>query len=324
MSKILKAVEELIEKAQGYKQHTGSGGEAEAVSHSIPTVEPGADEKKKESNEANSGTHPESGGAAGKKTRAGGGEDFVDGGPEEDTIETPKGSGGRAPVARPQTIAHEGGGTGPNHPGTATSTQKQQKSEGDPDLTKSEDEEEVEKAKESDSKEEKEDDDDKDDEESEKSSESDEIILDVDQFAKDIAADVETKLDEKYAKYFEDAIQKSNESEYIEAGLAKSIASTLDRVEEVEKALKETEKAIVNIANALNIRKSLLKSADNIKGIDNPSLSKTELSKSEISSRLLDMQMAGNQGVDSAMVLRFDAVGDPSTLPEHIRQKLGI
>ena len=74
----------------------------------------------------------------------------------------------------------------------------------------------------------------------------------------------------------------------------------------------------------MNIRKSLLKSADNIKGIENPSLSKTTLSKGEISSRLLDMQMQGNQGVDTNMVLRFDAVGDTSLIPENIRTKLGI
>jgi hypothetical protein len=74
----------------------------------------------------------------------------------------------------------------------------------------------------------------------------------------------------------------------------------------------------------MNIRKSLIKSSDNIKGVDNPSLSKTELSKGEISSRLLDMQMAGNQGVDTGMVLRFDAVGDTSILPENVRSKLGI
>jgi len=331
MSQILKAVEELIEKAQGYTQHKGSGSEAEAVSHSIPTTAPKADEKKKEKREANSGTHPKSGGKAGKDSRASGGADFKDGGPEEDTIETPKGSGKTAPVARPETIAHEGGsGVGPNEPGTATSKQSQQKSEDDPDLTKSEDEEEVEKSEDEEtlSKDEGEkkddDDDDDDDDDSKKSSDSDEIFLDIDQFAKDIAEEVTKSLDAKYKVYFEEAIQKSNDSEYIEAGLAKSLASTLDRVEDMEKAQEEVQKAVVNIANAMNIRKSLLKSADNIKGINNPSLSKTQLSKSEISSRLLDMQMQGNEGVDTNMVLRFDAVGDTSTLPEAIRSKLGI
>jgi hypothetical protein len=106
--------------------------------------------------------------------------------------------------------------------------------------------------------------------------------------------------------------------------LAKSVVATLDRVEQLEAHNQELEKAIVNIANAMNIRKSLLKSADNIKGIDNPSLSKTSLSKGEISSRLLDMQMQGNQGVDTNMVLRFDAMGDTALIPENIRTKLGI
>jgi len=326
MSQILKAVDELIKKAQGYTQHKGSGKEAEAVDHSIPTTEPKSDEKEKEKNEANSGTHPEAGGAAGKKGRAEGGADFKDGGPEEDTVETPKGSGGRAPVARADSIKHEGGGVGPNHPGTATTTQKQQKSEDDPDLTKSE--EEVEKSEEEETlskdegeeeeKEEKgEDKEEGDDDDSEKSSDSSEIYIDIDKFAEEIVEKAVEKLEEKFGSFMEQAIQKSNESEYIEAGLAKSLTSTIDRLEEVEKA-------IVNIANAMNIRKSLIKSADNIKGIENPSLSRTELSKSEISSKLLDMQMQGTHGVDTNMVLRFDAVGDTSVLPESVRAKLGI
>lgn len=313
-SQMIQAVHELIEKAQGYTKHTGSGSEAEAVSHSIPTTEPKGDEKDKEENEANSGTHPESGGKAGKDSRAEGGADFVDGGPEEDTIETPKGSGNTAPVARPDTIKHEGGsGVGPDHPGTATQKQSQQKSEDedDLDLKKSEDKDDDK-------------DDDSDNDDAEKSEDSGDIYLDIDQFTQEIVAKAVEVLDEKYAEFTAQAIKKSEESEYIEAGLAKSIASALDRLEELEKSREETDNAVVNIAKALNIRKSLLTSADNIKGIDNPSLSRTELSKSEISSRLLDMQMAGNQGVDTSMVLRFDAVGDPSILPENIRQKLGI
>ena len=161
-------------------------------------------------------------------------------------------------------------------------------------------------------------DDDKDDkDDAEKSADSGEVYLDIDEFTKEIVAKAVEALDLKYGEFVEQSIQKSNESEYVEAGLAKSMVATLDRVEQLEKA-------IVNIANAMNIRKSLLKSADNIKGIDNPSLSKTALSKGEISGRLLDMQMQGNQGVDTNMVLRFDAVGDTSILPENIRTKLGI
>jgi len=322
MSGILKAVEELISKAQGYgTKHTGSGGPAEAVKHTIQGA-PSDSENEKEKNAANSGTHPKAGGGnADGGSRPEGGADFKDGGPEQDEIQTPKGSGGKAPVARPETIKHEGGGIGPNNPGTATASAK---SEGTGDLEKGENPfEKKDDDKDDDDKGEKKDDDDK-DEKSEKSSESGEVYLDIDQFTEEIVEKAVAKLDEKYAQFVEQSIQKSNESEYVEAGLAKSLAVTLDRVEDLEKSNTELSKAIVNIANAMNIRKSLLKSADNIKGIDNPSLSKSNLSKSEISGRLLDMQMQGNQGVDTNMVLRFDAVGDTSILPENIRTKLGI
>jgi len=318
MSDILNAVKELINKAQGYTQHTGTGGPAEAVQHTVQGA-PSGKEAEDEKNAANSGTHPKAAGGSGDGgSRPEGGADFKDGGPEQDTIETPKGAGGRAPVARPATIKHEGGGTGPNEPGTATTTQSQQKSEGEPDLTKGEN---PFAKKDDDDKGEKEEkgekEDDKEEEKEEKSSESGEVYLDIDEFTKEIVAKAVEALDLKYGEFVEQSIQKSNESEYVEAGLAKSLVATLDRVEQLEKA-------IVGIANAMNIRKSLLKSADNIKGIDNPSLSKTTLSKGEISSRLLDMQMSGNQGVDTNMVLRFDAVGDTSILPEAIRNKLGI
>jgi hypothetical protein len=324
MSGILKAVEELISKAQGYTtKHTGSGGVAEAVNHELATA-PKEDEAEKETNAANSGTHPKSGGKAGSSDRAEGGSDFEDGGGEQDEIQTPKGSGGRAPVARPATIKHEGGGIGPNHPGTATSTQSQQKSENSPDLTKGEnpfekkDDDDDDKGERSEKK------DDDDDDDAKKSEDPGEVYLDIDEFTTEIVAKAVAQLDEKYSQFVEQSIQKSNESEYVEAGLAKSLAVTLDRVEQLESHNQELEKAIVNIANAMNIRKSLLKSADNIKGIENPSLSKTTLSKGEISSRLLDMQMQGNQGVDTNMVLRFDAVGDTSLIPENVRTKLGI
>jgi hypothetical protein len=320
MSDILNAVKELINKAQGYTtQHTGTGGPAEAVKHDIQGA-PSGKEEEDEPNAANSGTHPKgAGGSHDGGSRPEGGASFKDGGPEQDTIETPKGTGGRAPVARPATIKHEGGGTGPNEPGTATTSAK---SEGEPDLTKGENP----FAKKDDDKDDKDEkkgdedkkDDDKDDkDDAEKSADSGEVYLDIDEFTKEIVAKAVEALDLKYGEFVEQSIQKSNESEYVEAGLAKSMVATLDRVEQLEKA-------IVNIANAMNIRKSLLKSADNIKGIDNPSLSKTSLSKGEISGRLLDMQMQGNQGVDTNMVLRFDAVGDTSILPENIRTKLGI
>lgn len=316
MSEILDAVKELINKAQGYTQHTGSGGPAEAVKHTVQGA-PTGKEAEDETNEANSGTHPKSGGTAGSSNNPEGGEDFKTGGAKEDTIETPKGSGGRAPVARPETIKHEGGGTGPDHPGTATGAE-QTKSEGDGDLSKGENP----FAKKED------DDDDKKEEKGEKKEEEDDaeksidpdsgaVYLDIDEFTNEIVSKAVEVLDQKYGDFMEQSIQKSHDAEFVEAGLAKSLVATLDRVEELEKA-------IVNIANAMNVRKSLLKSADNIKGIDNPSLSKSTLSKGEISSRLLDMQMQGNQGVDTNMVLRFDAVGDTSILPQQIRTKLGI
>lgn len=321
MSEILDAVKELINKAQGYTtKHTGTGGPAEAVNHELAAA-PKEDEAEKETNAANSGTHPKGGGKAGSDSRASGGEDFEDGGGEQDEIQTPKGAGGRAPVARPATIKHEGGGEGPNHPGTATGTEQQQKSEGDADLTKGEnpfekkDDKKDDKEPDGDKDDKDEKDDDKDD--AEKSSDSGEVYLDIDEFTKEIVSKCVEALDLKYGEFVEQSIQKSNESEYVEAGLAKSLVATLDRVEQLEKA-------IVNVANAMNVRKSLLKSSDNIKGIDNPSLSKSTLTKGEISGRLLDMQMQGNQGVDTNMVLRFDAVGDTSILPENIRTKLGI
>lgn len=316
---ILKAVEELINKAQGYGQEGSkgkvSGGPAEAVAHTVQGA-PSGDESDKEKNAANSGTHPKAGGGSGDGgSRPEGGADFKDGGPEQDEIQTPKGAGGRAPVARPETIKHEGGGTGPDNPGTATAAAK---SEGESDLSKSEDEKD-----DDDDKGEKEEGGEKEEKE-EKSQDPGEIYLDIDQFTAEIVEKAVSLLDEKYSQFVEQTIQKSNESEYVEAGLAKSLTIALDRVEQLEAHNKELEKAILNIANTMNVRKSLLKSADNIKGIDNPSLSKTTLSKSEISSRLLDMQMQGNQGVDTSMVLRYDAVGDASILPENVRAKLGL
>jgi hypothetical protein len=314
MSDILNAVKELINKAQGYTQHTGSGGPAEAVKHDVQGA-PSGKEAEDEKNAANSGTHPKAGGGSGDGgSRPEGGDSFKDGGPEQDTIETPKGTGGRAPVARPATIKHEGGGTGPNEPGTATASAK---SEGEPDLTKGKNPFEKKDDDKGEKEEKGEKEDENEEEKEEKSVDSGEVYLDIDEFTKEIVSKAVEALDLKYGEFVERSIQKSNESEYVEAGLAKSLVATLDRVEQLEKA-------IVNIANAMNIRKSLLKSADNIKGIDNPSLSKTTLSKGEISGRLLDMQMQGNQGVDTNMVLRFDAVGDTSILPENIRTKLGI
>ncbi len=313
---LIKVMEDLINKAQGYgPKHSGSGGPAEAVNHDAVKA-PSEDEAKKEKNPANSGTHPKGGGTPGSSNNPEGGEDFKTGGAAEDTIETPKGAGGRAPVARPGTIKHEGGGVGPNHPGTATSAEK---SEGEADLEKGENpfekkddkKEESKDHEESESKEEE-----KEEEKSEKSSESGEVFLDIDEFAAEMTKSVTANVLDAIAEQYGEVFEKSQQAEYIDAGLAKSLVATLDRVEELEKA-------IVNIANAMNIRKSLLKSAD-IKGIDNPSLSKTTLSKSEISSRLLDMQMSGQNGVDTNLVLRFDAVGDTSILPAAVKSKLGI
>jgi len=319
MSDILKAVKDLLNKAQGYTQHTASGGPAEAVQHNVEGA-PKYNESKTEKNEANSGTHPKAGGQCGSSSRMDSGEGFDDD-PSEGNIETPKGSGGRAKVARPETIKHEGGGVGPNEPGTATTSQK---SESDPDLVKGEnpfekkeddkddkDEDKEEKAEKSEGKEEEKEDED----DAEKSMDDENVYLDIDEFAAEIVNKAVEILDKKYAEHFEKSLQKSEETEYVEAGLAKSVLATVERLEEVEKA-------IVNIANTMNVRKSLLKSADSIKGIDNPSLSKSQLSKSEISSRLLDMSLAGQ--VDTNTVLRFDAVGDVSILPESIRTKLGI
>lgn len=229
MSGILKAVEELITKAQGYTtKHTGSGGVAEAVNQELATA-PKEDEAEKEANAANSGTHPKSGGKAGSSERASGGADFEDGGGEQDTIETPKGTGGRAPVARPATIKHEGGGTGPNHPGTATASAKSTESDlekGENPFEKKDDDDKDDDDK---GKEKKDDDDDKDD--SKKSEDPGEVYLDIDEFTTEIVAKAVAQLDEKYSVFVEQSIQKSNESEYIEAGLAKSLAITLDRVE---------------------------------------------------------------------------------------------
>lgn len=320
MSEILKSVKELLNKAQGYgkegAQGSNSGGPAEAVSHSVQGA-PSATENKNETNAANSGTHPKSaGGSHDEGSRPEGGESFKDDAEKEENIETPKGSGGRAPVARPETIKHEGGGSGPDSPGTATGEEQKQKSS-ESDLEKSEDDED--ENLETEEHEKKESDDD-----AEKSQDSGDIYLDIDEFTSEIVAKAVEQLDSKYNTFVEQSIQKSNESEYIEAGLAKSLAIALDRIEELENVIKSHENAIVNVANTMNTRKSLIKSSDNIKGINNPSLSKTTLSKSEISSRLLDMQMQGNQGVDTNMVLRFDAVGDTTILPENIKTKLGI
>jgi len=312
-------MEDLIAKAQGYDtKHTGSGGPAEAVAHSVQGA-PSGDESKKEKNAANSGTHIKSGGTPGSSNRPEGGEDFKDGGAAEDEIQTPKGSGGRAPQARPGTIKHEGGQGGATL--SAKSEGEADLEKGFPPAEKKDDDKGSDEKGESkeDEKKEHEGGDDKDDkdEKSEKSVESGEVLLDIDEFATEITKSVTEKVLAFMEEKFGETVQKSKDSEYIEAGLAKSIAATLDRVEELEKA-------VVNVANAMNIRKSLLKSSDNIKGIDNPSLNKTSLTKSEVSSKLLDMQMSGQFGVDTNMVLKFDGTGDYSVLPPVVKSKLGI
>jgi hypothetical protein len=294
MSDIAVVVKELIEKAQGYVSHGKvSGKEAEAVDHSIPTDAPKADEKDKETNKANSGTHPKSGGAAGDSDRAEGGEDFKDG--SEDTI----GPEGKASPGRPGTIKHEHEDQGPDHPGTASEKQKQQKSKDDEGLAKDKD------------KDKDEDEDEKEDEE--KSLESGEVYLDIDAFAEEIVEKTVAIMSERYG----DAFNKSQESEFVEAGLMKSIDAALDRLENVERA-------ISNLATHLNVRKSLVRDSDKITGVNNKSLETQNLNKSDVSSRLFDMRMAGDAHVTDQMILKYDATGDLEVLPQIVKSKLGI
>lgn len=289
---IVNVVKDLINKAQGYdSKHKGSGKEAEAVDHSIPTDAPKADEKEKETNKANSGTHPEKGGKAGDADRHEGGEDFKDG--SEDTI----GSEGKASPGRPGTIKHEHTEQGPDHPGTATGKQKQQKSKDEEDLKKAE------KA-----------DDEEEEEKEEKSSDPEEIFIDIDEFSKDVVK----KAVEELEKIFEERFEKSHgESDFVSAAFAKSLDATLDRVEEVEKA-------VSNIARVLNVRKSLVRDADKIEGVINKNLESKDLSKSEISSKLFDLRMAGDPHVTDQMILRYDGTGDLESLPKVVKSKLGI
>jgi hypothetical protein len=331
MSDIKLIVDELISKAKGYGSSSGgSGGVAEAASHNIQTTPPKGNEAQIETNKANSGTHPETGGKGRKNVSGGrpeGGTSFPDGGAEEDEISGVKGPSGRAPQGHPGALKHEGGGTGPNHPGTGTTTQPQQKSEGEPTLTKSDDGEDEEPDDDSDDKNDKkptpDDANDGDDgggeekvEKEEKSSESSEVFLDIDEFASEITQKSVDQVIAYINEEFGPALSKSQEGEYVQAGLAKSLTAALDRIEELEKA-------ITNVANIMNIRKSLLNSAD-IKSIKNKSLESVNMSKSEISSRLLDLQMKGEPGVDTNLVLRFDAVGDISMIPDMIKSKIGL
>lgn len=301
MSDIMSVVQELVNKAQGYVSYGKvSGKEAEAVDHDVPTDAPKEDEKVKESRKANSGTHPEKGGAVGSSDRHEGGEDFKDG--SEDTI----GGEGKAAPGRPGTIKHEATTAGPNNPGTAADKQKQQKSEETNDLQKAND-------KDDDYDGGDDDDDDDDNEKEEKSLESGEVYLDINEFAEEIV----NKAVERLSERFEETFDKSVESAYVEAGLAKSLNASLERIEELEKA-------VSNIAAAMNVRKSLLKSADNIRGINNSSLEGNNLSKSEISSKLLDLRMSGDRHVTDQMVLKYDATGDISTIPSIVKSKLGL
>jgi hypothetical protein len=320
-SSIVKAVNDLINKARGYESSNpgkASGKEAEAVDHSIPTSAPKADENEKETNKANSGTHPEAGGKGRKSvsgSRPEGGEDFPDGGAAEDEIKGSSGPSGRAPQGRPGTLKHEGGGTGPDHPGTATSKQSQQKSEGDSDLQKAEIEVETdsEEKEEDDKKEEEKDD-------AEKSSESGEVYLDVDEFAAEITKSVTENVLKAIKSELEPLLSKSNESEYVEAGLTKSVLAVVERVEEIEKA-------VVNISKSMNIRKSLINKSE-LSGVKRSALEGgTSLSKSEIASKLVDLQFKGDQEVNTPFVVRFESMPIEQgieMLTPSLKSKLGI
>lgn len=317
-NEIVDVVNQLILKAKGYGSPEGkaSGGVAEAAAHTL-TPAPKADEQQHETNKANSGTHPEAGGKGRKGVSGGrpeGGESFEDGAREEETIEGVKGPSGKAPQGHAGSLKHEGGGQGPNHPGTATSTQPQQKSS-DIDLEKDhgEDEEEDE--------EENEKEDNKEEEKEEKSKESGDVFLDVDEFFSELV----TKSIEETKKYVDETygseISKSQDNEYVQAGLAKSVAATLERVEQLEKAL-------VNVTKGMNMRKSLLKGSDNISGIKNASIEGgVTMTKSEVSSKLLDLRLNGDQSVTDNMIVKFESVPYEQGLEllgQTLKSKIGL
>jgi hypothetical protein len=301
-SQILTIVEELINKAKakGYtSEGKYSGGPAEAVSHEVEGA-PSEKEDEHKKNKANSGTFARSAGKAGSDDRAEGGEDFKDG--SEDTI----GPEGKAASARPGTIKHEATNQGPDHPGTATKKEKSVSA----DLNKSDGEEDND-----DDAEEKE----EEVEDSEKSSDSEEF-LDIDEFANEIRRSVYDDVMKSVVEIYGDPIEKSEQAEYISAGLAKSISAAIDRIDEIEKA-------IDNISKTLSFRKSLIRSSDRgmIKSVKNSSLEgETTLTKSEIADRMLDLQIKGDPNVNTNMILKFDATGDISVIPDIVKSKIGL
>jgi len=302
---IVDVVNQLINKAKGYgPSGSNSGGVAEAANRTLSTA-PKADEAQKETNAANSGTHPKTQKTPGQGKAAGSGADFKDGGPEEDEIKGVSGPSGRAPQGHAGALKHEGGGQGPNHPGTATSAEKSETVDLEKDHSEDDPEEKDEEKK------------DEPEEKEEKSKESGDVFLDVDEFFSELVnksvAEVSRIIEEKYAG----VISKSQESEYVEAGLAKSVAATLERVEELEKAF-------TNVSKGLNIRKSLLRGSD-IKGVKNDGLEGGQtMSKSEVASKLLDLQMSGTPGVDQNMVIMVESTGDYSRIPDAIKSKIGL
>lgn len=306
-SEIVNVVDQIIAKAKGYGSPEGknSGGVAEASAHTL-TPAPKENEAQHLTNKANSGTHPEAGGKGRKGVSGGrpeGGESFEDGAREEETIEGVKGPSGKAPQGHAGSLKHEGGGQGPNHPGTATENEPRQKSS-EIDLEKAKDEEDDDKEKETDEKE-------------EKSQQSGDVFLDVDEFFSELVNksidELKIYVDEKYGS----VLSKSQETEYVEAGLTKAMAATLERVEELEKAF-------VNVSKGLNIRKSLLRGSD-IKGVKNESIEGgQQMSKSEVASKLVDLQLSGTPGIDQNMVVMVESTGDYSRIPQNIKDKIGL
>jgi len=310
---IVNVVDQLIAKAKGYGSPEGknSGGVAEAANRTLSTA-PKENEQQHLTNKANSGTHPEAGGKGRKAVSGGrpeGGADFRDGGDEEDEVKGVSGPGGRAPQGHAGALKHEGGGQGPNHPGTATSSAKSSEVDLEKDHSENEDDEKEEVE------------DNKEEEKEEKSKESGDVFLDVDEFFSELV----TKSIEETKKYVDETyggeISKSQDNEYVQAGLAKSLAATLERVEQLEKA-------IVNVSKGMDMRKSLLRGSDNITGVKNSSIEGgVTMTKSEVSSKLLDLRLNGDQSITDNMIIKFESVPYEQGLEllgKAIKSKVGL
>ena len=62
-----------------------------------------------------------------------------------------------------------------------------------------------------------------------------------------------------------------------------------------------------------------------IKSVKNSSLEgETTLTKSEIADRMLDLQIKGDPNVNTNMILKFDATGDISVIPDIVKSKIGL